>query len=130
MRVNTRAKYINSTRGTSTTSEDGGEPKRNRTEDLLLTSLAPYRWAKPALDYQWWWLLGLSAGNTICDVRRSDWLKLPGQLAARNPLPHLHLLLSEGQTNAGVHSVPRPHKGRQNMRIRIMVSRFGLAVRR
>ena len=60
----------------------------------------------------------------------SDWLKLPGQLAARNPLAHLHLSLSEGQTNAGVHSVLRPHKGRQNMRIRIMVSRFGLAVRR
>ena len=30
------------------TFEDRGEPKRNRTEVLLLTSLAPYRKAKPA----------------------------------------------------------------------------------
>ena len=32
----------------TTTSEEGGEPKRNRTEVILLTSLTPYRWAKPA----------------------------------------------------------------------------------
>ena len=30
--------------------EEKGEPKRNRTEALPLTSLTPYRWAKPALD--------------------------------------------------------------------------------
>ena len=29
-------------------SEEKGEPKLNRTEVLLLTSLTPYRWAKPA----------------------------------------------------------------------------------
>ena len=28
--------------------EEKGEPKRNRAEVLLLTSLTPYRWAKPA----------------------------------------------------------------------------------
>ena len=28
--------------------EEIGEPKRYRTEVLLLTSLTPYRWAKPA----------------------------------------------------------------------------------
>ena len=28
--------------------EEKGEPKRNRAEALLLTSLTPYRWAKPA----------------------------------------------------------------------------------
>ena len=31
-----------------TTSEVKGEPKRIRTEVLLLTNLMPYRWAKPA----------------------------------------------------------------------------------
>ena len=30
------------------TSEEKGEPKRIRTEVPLLTSLTPYRWAKPA----------------------------------------------------------------------------------
>ena len=29
-------------------SEEKGEPRRNRTEALLLTRLTPYRWAKPA----------------------------------------------------------------------------------
>ena len=29
-------------------SEEKGEPKRYRTEVLPLTSLTPYRWAKPA----------------------------------------------------------------------------------
>ena len=28
--------------------EEKGEPKRNRVEALLLTSLTPYRWARPA----------------------------------------------------------------------------------
>ena len=28
--------------------EEKGEPKRIQTEALLLTSLTPYRWAKPA----------------------------------------------------------------------------------
>ena len=28
--------------------EEKGESKRNRAENLLLTSLTPYRWAKPA----------------------------------------------------------------------------------
>ena len=28
--------------------EEKGEPKRNRAEALLLTSLTPYRWAKKA----------------------------------------------------------------------------------
>ena len=28
--------------------EEKGEPERNRVEALLLTSLTPYRWAKPA----------------------------------------------------------------------------------
>ena len=32
----------------TTTSEEKGEPKRNRTEVLLLTSLKPYRWATTA----------------------------------------------------------------------------------
>ena len=32
----------------TTTFEEKGEPKRNRAEALLLTSLTPYRWAKPA----------------------------------------------------------------------------------
>ena len=32
----------------TTTFEVKGEPKRNRTEVLMLTSLTPYRWAKPA----------------------------------------------------------------------------------
>ena len=32
----------------TTTLEEKGEPKRIRTEVLLLTSLTPYRWAKPA----------------------------------------------------------------------------------
>ena len=31
-----------------TTFEEKGEPKRIRTEVPLLTSLTPYRWAKPA----------------------------------------------------------------------------------
>ena len=31
----------------TTTFEDKREPKQNRTEALLLTSLTPYRWAKP-----------------------------------------------------------------------------------
>ena len=33
----------------TTTFEEKGEPKRIRTEVLPLTSLTPYRWAKPAL---------------------------------------------------------------------------------
>ena len=33
---------------TTTTSEEKGEPKQIRTEVLLLTSLTPYRQAKPA----------------------------------------------------------------------------------
>ena len=33
----------------TTTFEKKGEPKRYRTEVLPLTSLPPYRWAKPAL---------------------------------------------------------------------------------
>ena len=33
----------------TTTFEEKGEPKRYRTEVLPLTSLPPYRWAKPAL---------------------------------------------------------------------------------
>ena len=28
--------------------EEKGEPKRNRAQALLLTSLTPYRWARPA----------------------------------------------------------------------------------
>ena len=32
----------------TTTSEERGQPKRNRTKVLLLTSLTPYRYAKPA----------------------------------------------------------------------------------
>ena len=32
----------------TTTFEEKGEPKRYQTEVLLLTSLTPYRWAKPA----------------------------------------------------------------------------------
>ena len=32
----------------TTTSEEKGEPKRNRAEALLCTRLTPYRWAKPA----------------------------------------------------------------------------------
>ena len=32
----------------TTTFEEKGEPKQIRTEVLLLTSLTPYRWAKPA----------------------------------------------------------------------------------
>ena len=32
----------------TTTFEEKGEPKRIRTEVPLLTSLTPYRWAKPA----------------------------------------------------------------------------------
>ena len=32
----------------TTTFEEKGEPKRNRTEVPLLTSLTPYRWAEPA----------------------------------------------------------------------------------
>ena len=32
----------------TTTFEEKGEPKLNRTKVLLLTSLTPYRWAKPA----------------------------------------------------------------------------------
>ena len=32
----------------TTTFEENGEPKRIRTEVPLLTSLTPYRWAKPA----------------------------------------------------------------------------------
>ena len=32
----------------TTTFEEKGEPKRTRTEVPLLTSLTPYRWAKPA----------------------------------------------------------------------------------
>ena len=31
----------------TTTNEEKGEPKRNRTEVLQLTRLTPYRWAKP-----------------------------------------------------------------------------------
>ena len=31
-------------------SKEKGEPKRNRAQALLLTSLTPYRWAKPALN--------------------------------------------------------------------------------
>ena len=34
----------------TTTFEEKGEPKRYRTEVLPLTSLPPYRWAKPALQ--------------------------------------------------------------------------------
>ena len=34
----------------TTTFEEKGEPKRIRTEVLPLTSLPPYRWAKPALS--------------------------------------------------------------------------------
>ena len=34
----------------TTTFEEKGEPKRYRTEVLPLTSLTPYRWAKPALE--------------------------------------------------------------------------------
>ena len=33
---------------TTTFFEEKGEPKRYRTEVLPLTSLTPYRWAKPA----------------------------------------------------------------------------------
>ena len=34
----------------TTSFEDRGEPKQIRTEVPLLTSLTPYRWAKPALN--------------------------------------------------------------------------------
>ena len=34
-------------------SEEKGEPKRYRTEVLPLTSLTPYRWAKPARLRRW-----------------------------------------------------------------------------
>ena len=30
--------------------QEKGEPQRNRAEVLVLTSLTPYRWAKPAHD--------------------------------------------------------------------------------
>ena len=33
--------------------EEKGEPKRYRTEVLPLTSLTPYRWAKPADTARW-----------------------------------------------------------------------------
>ena len=32
----------------TTTCEETGQPKRIRAEDLLFTSLTPYRWATPA----------------------------------------------------------------------------------
>ena len=35
----------------TTTFEEKGEPKRNRAEALLLTSLTPSRWAKPAHEF-------------------------------------------------------------------------------
>ena len=38
----------------TTTLKENGEPKRNRAEALLLTSLTPYRWATPADRYTSW----------------------------------------------------------------------------
>ena len=43
----------------TTTFEEKGEPKRNRTEVLLLTSLTPYRWAKPAHETSYDFLIKL-----------------------------------------------------------------------
>ena len=43
-----RDKVTNKTVPQTTTFEEKGEPKRIRTEVLLLTSLTPYRYAKPA----------------------------------------------------------------------------------
>ena len=40
---------VKSQRPETTTCEEKGEPKRTRTEVPLLTSLTPYRQAKPAL---------------------------------------------------------------------------------
>ena len=38
----------------TTTFEEKGEPKQIRTEVPLLTSLTPYRWAKPAHKWESW----------------------------------------------------------------------------
>ena len=40
----------------TTTFEEKGEPKRIRTEVPLLTSLTPYRWAKPAHNTVFWFV--------------------------------------------------------------------------
>ena len=45
-------------------SEEKGEPKRYRTEVLPLTSLTPYRWAKPAGD-RWCDVLGFVPAGSV-----------------------------------------------------------------
>ena len=44
------------------TFEEKGEPKRIRTEVPLLTSLTPYRWAKPVHTWYWraWYAYGVT----------------------------------------------------------------------
>ena len=53
----------------TTTFEEKGEPKRIRTEIILLTSLTPYRQAKPAdacaasTSFRWGWRWGWGSGT-------------------------------------------------------------------
>ena len=60
-----------------TISEEKGEPKRNRTEVLLLPSLTPYRWAKPAHNGVTKWmgdldLLGVAPATCLIEINYHD----------------------------------------------------------
>ena len=76
-------------------SEEKGEPKRYRTEVLPLTSLTPYRWAKPAHDLSCVWvllLIGVSAGalyNTTRDHCVAGGPLFEGDIEDYNGSPHV-----------------------------------------
>ena len=52
----------------TTTFEEKGEPKRYGTEVLPLTSLTPYRWAKPALVCPLKHLYGRVEISPVCRI--------------------------------------------------------------
>ena len=68
--------------------EEKGEPKRIRTEVLPLTSLTPYRWAKPAhlspfdgvTSYGRVWRKGAGKRDLKCDSKRLKVSKLVSKL--------------------------------------------------
>ena len=64
--------------------EEKGEPKRFRTEVILLTSLTPYRWAKPAYEGSATSLLLISPG--LCEGMVSGALRIQAQVACKTPL--------------------------------------------
>ena len=72
-------------------SEEKGEPKRYRTEVLPLTSLTPYRWAKPAHQDQFGrWSLGETCLTPRCLRRGTGGDRDPRKWESRRLYLSLH----------------------------------------